>query len=953
MDMKSIFKYFNKVNICRAAAAVCFIAMLAALVPVFAAPPQTETVRVGYYENEVFEEGAAEGAVKTGYAYEYYRKLSEYTGWKYEYVYGDYSELYNKVLSGEVDLIAGLAYKEDRKGLIGYPQAAMGNESYSLVKHITDTAITSEPSTLAGKRIGVLNSALLGALNTFLLQHNVSAQVMAYDDYATLFSAFDSNEVDVLAAEGDGAYGRENSEVLYAFGSSDYYLCVSINRPDLLRELDLAQAKLNADEPDYIRLLRAKYYSASVSSRAFSETEKEWLSKNNSLHIGYLNNYLPYSETDKDGNVTGIIKDIVPKMFGELSVDLKVTYTGYDSYDAMIAAMSSGDIDTAFPVGGGLYYSEENGLYQTNPVVSAITDLVTKGDHHENTYSSFAVNENNRMQYYYVKTLFPEAEIIFVPSIEDCLEAVIAGAAECTTLNGLRANDMMKNSRYKELSLMQLSRNDDRCFGVEIGNEGLLKLLNRGISITSEDYIQRLAFKYSEGLYTYTFTDMLMDNIGLIAAVVLAVIAIVIFFLVRDSNRSKQEMRDKERARLELESANSELAESQKALSAALSAAENANRAKTVFLSNMSHDIRTPMNAIVGFTELAAESADDKEQVEEYLEKISVSSKHLLALINDVLDISRIESGKVTINESSVHLPDVIRDLETIIRSSAEAKQQELTVETRDIDHEYIITDKLRLNQILLNLLTNAVKFTPSKGSIHFLVSESPTGEDGMTGVEFRVRDNGIGMSEEFRKTIFEAFTREQSSTVSGIQGTGLGMAITKNIVDMMGGRIEVVSAEHKGSEFTVYLPCRISSAPEEQTGNTVDEYDFAGRTLLLAEDNDINQQIAAAILTRAGFTVDIANDGTEAVRMIDEAEAGRYDVVLMDIQMPVMNGYEAARCIRAMSDPQKANIPIIAVTANAFDEDKDMAFEAGMNGHLAKPYDIPKIMETLARILK
>jgi CheY-like chemotaxis protein len=307
----------------------------------------------------------------------------------------------------------------------------------------------------------------------------------------------------------------------------------------------------------------------------------------------------------------------------------------------------------------------------------------------------------------------------------------------------------------------------------------------------------------------------------------------------------------------------------------------------------------------------------------------------------------------VTINESSVYLPEVIRNLETIIRSSAEAKQQVLTVEMRDIDNEYIITDKLRLNQVLLNILTNAVKFTPPGGRISFVTSEKPSGEAGMTRVGFRVRDNGIGMSEEFQKTIFEAFTREKSTTVSGIQGTGLGMAITKNIVDMMGGTIEVKSTEGKGSEFTVCIPCRISAAPEKRSSIKEDEYDFSGRRALIAEDNDINQQIAEAILSRAGFTVDIAKDGTEAVRMVSEAEAGSYDIVLMDIQMPIMDGYEATRLIRSMSDPEKANIPIIAVTANAFEEDRDAAFKAGMNGHLAKPYDIPKMMETLARVIK
>ena len=524
------------------------------------------------------------------------------------------------------------------------------------------------------------------------------------------------------------------------------------------------------------------------------------------------------------------------------------------------------------------------------------------------------------------------------------------------------------------------------------------------------------------------------------------------------------------------------------ALSNALMAAEHANRAKTTFLNNMSHDIRTPMNAIVGFTVLAASHLNNKEQVKDYLSKISVSSQHLLSLINDVLDMSRIESGKMTLEETEVHLPDLIHDLRTIIQANISAKQLELYIDTQDVVNEDIITDKLRLNQIFLNILSNAIKFTPAGGTISFRVIEKASLSAGLTTFEFRIRDNGIGMSEEFQKTIFEAFTREKTSTVSGIQGTGLGMAITKSIVDMMGGSIYVNSKEGEGTEFIVDIPCRLSENPtvfeqipelkglralvadddtntclsvcamlrdigmrpdwtgygkeavirakealeqhdafqvyiidwmmpdlngvetvrrirkvigdeapiiimtaydwsdiEEEareagvTGfcskplfmselrtillqpfqTTVAEEvreehlpDFSGKRILLAEDNEMNQMIAEAVLTEYGFTVDIACDGVKAVSMVEEAASGTYDIVLMDIQMPKMDGYKAAQIIRSFADRKKAEIPIVAVTANAFEEDRRLALEAGMNGHLAKPYDIPKMIETLTRLL-
>ena len=1054
---------------------------------------EADTVRVGYYENEVFQEGAREGAVKTGYAYEYYRKMSEYTGWEYEYVYGGFGELYQMLLDGEIDLLAGLAWKEDRAGLIGYPDAIMGSESYYLVKHDEDVDITADPVTMSGCRIGVLDSAMLGVLNRYLDDNHVDAEVVTYSDYTQLFSSFDSHDVDVLAAESDGAHGREHAEVLTVFGASDYYLCVNINRPDLLAKLNTAQTLLAAEEPNYLNSLRAKYYSVSVTARAFSQVEREWMDTHTTLRVGYLENYLPYSDTDDQGEVTGIVKDIIPEILDTLGMqNITVEYTGYKSYDDMITGINTGEIDVAFPVGGGLYYSEENGIYLSNAVSSSPAELVYKGEFSDKTTQHFAVNENNRMQYYFVCTNYPDAEITFYPSSEECLAAVLDGKAGCVTLNGLRANDILRNRQYEDLSLYQTSYNDARCFGIEIGNEGLLKLLNRGVNVLGSDYAQNISYRYTGGLYSYDFIDVLREHMALFSIIILIIIALVIFLLVRGIRHSKKEIKEKEAARMALEEKNAELAESQKALSDALAVADHANHAKTAFLNNMSHDIRTPMNAIVGFTALAASHIDNKEQVQDYLGKISVSSQHLLSLINDVLDMSRIESGKVTIEESDVHLPDVIHDLRTIIQSNVTAKQLELFIDTQDVVHEDIVTDKLRLNQVLLNILSNAIKFTPAGGTISFRVIEKPSPVSDLANFEFRIKDNGIGMSEEFQKTIFEAFTRERTSTVSGIQGTGLGMAITKNIVDMLGGVITVNSEEGKGSEFVVELPCRITSVstkfeplPElqglralvadddtntclsvcsmlreigmrpdwtnygkeavvrakeamdqadefqvyiidwlmpdlngietvrrirkvvgentpiiiltaydwadieeeakdagvtsfcskplfmselrnvlaqpfmepkdtkpEDKKETDEHFDFSGMRVLLAEDNELNQMIAEAILTEKGLDVEIAKDGVEAVEKMKTAPAGYYDLILMDIQMPKMDGYEAAKQIRAMDDKGKASIPIVAVTANAFEEDKKTALDAGMNGHLAKPYDIAAIMETLKTLL-
>ena len=1051
--------------------------------PAIARADDKKPVRVGYYENELFQEGAEEGAVKAGYAYEYYRKLAEYTGWKYEYVYGSFSDLYQMLLDGEIDLLAGLAFKEDRVSLIGYPDEAMGHESYNLVKHEQDTEINADPVTLTGKKIGVMESAIVDTLNEFLDSHDVNAEVITFPDYDSLFAAFNAGELDVFAGEGDSGFSVENAVILYSFGTSDYYLTVNKQRPDLLEQLNTAQTLLATEEPNYLNSLSTKYYSGSLASRTHSAAETEWLQSHSELRVGYLENYLPYSDADENGQATGIVTDVTEQLLKSLNIDtLSVSYHGYENYDDMVADLVSGKIDTGFPVGGGLYYSEESGIYQTNPVVSAATEIVFRGEFNVDDISHFAVNENNRMQYYYVRTHFPDAEITYYPSVDDCLEAVISGKEDATTLNGLRANDILKNTRYESLSLLQLSQSDDRCYGVAMGSEGLLKLLNRGINVLGIDYGQNQAYRYADGLYSYSFFDMIKQHIGAFILGILAIAAVIISLLIRDNKRSRTQIRDKEEARVELE-------EKQRELSDALAAAEQANRAKTAFLNNMSHDIRTPMNAIVGFTALAASHIDNPEQVKDYLQKITVSSQHLLSLINDVLDMSRIESGKVTIEESDVHLPDAIHDLRTIIQANVTAKQQELLIDTQDVKHEDIITAKLRLNQVLRNILSNAIKFTPAGGTISFRLIEEPSSRADTADFVFRIKDNGIGMSKEFQKTIFEAFTRERTSTVSGTQGTGLGMAITKNIVDMMGGSISVESEEGKGSEFILRIPCRIGESrvisekiPElqglralvadddtnsclsvsamlrdigmrpdwtnygkeaviraKEAKDQADEFkvyiidwmmpdlngietvrrirkivgddapiiiltaydwsdieaearqagvtafcskpifmselrsvlakpfliekpaadeapaalDFTGKKILLAEDNEMNQMIAVEILKSAGFTIDIASNGAEAVELMEQAPVGTYDVILMDIQMPIMDGYEAARRIRAMEDQEKAEIPIIAVTANAFEEDRKIALEAGMNGHLAKPYDIDAIMKTLSELLK
>ena len=389
------------------------------------------------------------------------------------------------------------------------------------------------------------------------------------------------------------------------------------------------------------------------------------------------------------------------------------------------------------------------------------------------------------------------------------------------------------------------------------------------------------------------------------------------------------------------------------ALELAVQRETKANLAKREFLFNMSHDIRTPMNAIIGFTALAQTHIDDRDQVEDYLKKISVSSQHLLSLINDVLDMSRIESGKVTLEAKPVHLPELVHELRDIVQAVVSEKDLSLTLDTVGVENEDIIADPLRLEQILINVLANAVKFTPDGGQISLWIVQKDTAPAGYADFEFHIKDNGIGMSEEFQKHIFEQFARERTSTVSKIQGTGLGMAITKSLVDMMGGRITVKSEQGKGSEFTISLRFPIGEAKTEQTPPAAKASAFTGKKLLVVEDNELNLEIASTLLKEAGFEVDTAENGKVAVEKVEAASADRYDLILMDIQMPEMDGYEATRRIRALPDTKKAALPIVAMTANAFEDDRKNALRAGMNGHIAKPLDIQKLFQVLSELLK
>ena len=881
-------------------------------------------VRVGYYENEVFEEGASEDAVKTGYAYEYYRKLSEYTGWNYEYVYGGFGELYDMLLSGDIDLLAGLAWREDRDALIGYPSSPMGNEIYTLVKHEDDPTVTLNPSSVAGKRIGVLKSAIVEILEAYLKAHSLTSTIVIFDDYESLFAAFDNKEVDILAAEGDGAYGRDHAEVICTFGTSDYYLCVSIQRPDLLEELDNAQSLLAMEEPNYIGTLRSKYYSSSVSSHSFSEAERAWLQSTKSLRVGYLDNYLPYSSTESDGAVTGIVKDIIPKMISEMALPgIEVSYSGYDNYDDMIADVRNDRIDVCFPVGGGLYYSEESGIYQSSPVVSSITELVYKDEYDNVGNLTFAINENNRMQYYYVRTNYPDAQMVHFPDIDSCLEAVLKGTAQATTLNGLRASEILKNSRYKGLHSIQLARPDDRCFGVKIGNEGLLKLLNRGIKVLGSEYSGEIAYHYADRLYKYTFMDMVRDNLWLFLVLSLLIALFVIFFIVRDLKRTRL-----------------------------------ADRMKTDFVSNMSHEIRTPITAILGMNEMIQLESDDS-GVLEYSHNIERAGESLLGIINDILDFSRIESGHMELNNMPYSLTELLCSLQTMVTTKAYEKDLEFSM---DIDESLPATpigDMQKLRQVLTNLLSNAVKYT-ANGSVKLSVKLLSIEENAFI-MDVSVKDTGIGIKSEEMDKLYSAFDRLDMERTKHIEGTGLGLAITKKLLTLMGSEIRVTSEYGCGSCFSFSVRQGISDRTpigrfDEKTESSgsrnlkrAASFTAPSARILIVDDTPMNLKVVCGLLKGNRMNIDTAESGAKCIELLG---TGEYDLVFLDQRMPNMDGVETLKRLRNKYPAVLEKTPVICLTANVLAEGREMMLREGFTDYLTKPVKLSEMEEMLLKYL-
>ena len=900
-------------------------------------PSTTKTVRVGWFISDLFQEGGP-GEQKSGYAYDYLHHIASYASWQYEYVYGDWAVLYDKLCSGEIDVMAGMSVSEERESVMLFPNEPMETDEYFLYKHSFDSSIKSnDTSTFTGKKIGALeNNRIATFAEEWVASKNVQAEIVYFSTFDALHEAFENGEIDLEPRTADGASDYAGITAAVSLGEEPSYLAVSAFRPDLLNDLNEAVSCMTSVEPYIMQQLQYNVYGTSQTSRTLTNIEQEWLNQHPVIRVGYIDNYLPYCTTDKNGQATGLLTDVMGALFEELEIENvpQIEYVAYTNYHAVVEALNAGEIDLGFPVSNNAWTLEQDSISASVNVVSDRGVLFYNNSCTTDTIQRIAAKENNVIQDEYTSMVYPNAEIVYYQNIDECLAAVLSGEVDATIMDALRVQYVTSRSKYQSLQYVQLNNVTGKCLGLDEGNKALLMLVNRGLKVLGTSFGYDRSFQYVDQLYSHDILSFIRSHIVGAVAVTCCVIALIVALSVLYIRKQRHELAVKEKLKRQ---------------------AEEANEAKSRFLFNMSHDIRTPMNAVLGFNELMLKEINNPEKLKEYLEKSKFSGEYLLGLINNVLEIARIDSGKESLNEGFADLKD--ESYYIVFENDAHAKNLSVT-RTVEVVHRYVYTDAQKIREILLNLLSNAVKYTPNGGSIRLHLKElSYNEQSGYATYACSVSDTGIGMTQEFQEKIFDTFARERNTTESQIMGTGLGMAIVKKMVDLMGGTIEVQSQPGVGSTFTVTMQFKVVENPEaylekEQEAEAESTYSLEGLRLLAAEDNELNAEILVALLEGLGAAVEIAHDGVECVDMLQSHAAGYYDLILMDIQMPRLNGYDAARKIRALADAEKANIPIVAMTANAFDEDKKNAFDAGMNGHVAKPLNVEVLTETLKALL-
>ena len=929
-------------------AMLCLLLLLSVALPVKAAAETApaKVVRVGSFE-DTFNYCNEKGARK-GYGYELLETLSGYTGWQFEYVTCDWSDCFEKLENGEIDIMGGISYTEDRAEEMLFSDEPMGEEKYYLYADLSRTDLsTSDYKTLNGKKIGVL----MGAESEVMLteweeKHGLKTQHVNISNNEDVKQKLANHEIDCFVSLEESYWAELGISTITRVGKSSIYYAINKDRADIKEELDNAMRALDEEAPFYTADLCKKYFSLDYKPILTGE-EKAWLKEHGAIRMGFLTSDSGVSTYDPaTGEITGTITDYIQFARDCLgNQELEFQLVGYDDKEAELNALKSGEIDMIFHFDQSPNLAEEYRLARTNTTWTANMMVVTnKQLFIENQVNRVAVPQNKISLTRYIAFYYPQWEIVDCAAQEDAIKLVKDGQADCF-ITGI--NSEAKYSKNYGFYSVPLPNPANSCFAVKSGNRSLLSILNKTIKAMPANMLTSSLAMHKSSARKVTLSEFIRDNffmVLLVSSIFVAVILLTILKLLLKARKAEAAARKAANDTQELNAK----------LQIAAENAESANRAKSTFLFNMSHDIRTPMNAIIGYADLASRHLDDPAKLEKYMENIQVCGQNLLMLLNNVLDLARIENDKTEMEYSVSDVDKDFRNCIAMFRNQADSKGQTLTVTTQ-LPYPYIYADIPHLTEVCTNLVSNAVKYTGAGGTIRCGITQKPGEKEGWCDTVVTVADNGIGMSQEFQKHIFEPFERERTSTVSKVEGSGIGMGIVKKLVGLMGGTVEVESKIGVGSTFTVTIPCRIASEDETQAKretNPSDQKCLCGTRILLTEDNDLNAEIATELLQEEGCTVDRAKDGVECVDMLEKAANGTYQLILMDIQMPVMNGYDATKKIRRMDDPQKANIPIVAMTANAFSEDKQVALDAGMNDHIAKPINMSVLVPTLRKYL-
>lgn len=922
--------------------------LLSAVLPVKAAEETApaKVVRVGSFEdtfNYVNEKGA-----RKGYGYELLQTLSGYTGWQFEYVTCDWSNCFEKLKNGEIDIMGGISYTEDRTEEMLFSDEPMGVEKYYLYVDLSRADISaSDFKTLNGKKIGVLMGTEPEVMLTeWEEKYGLKTEHVNISNNEDVKQKLADHEIDCFVSLEESFWAERGISTITRVGESGIYYAINKNRPDLKEELDDAMRALDEAVPFYTADLYKRYFSMDYTPILTGE-EKAWLKEHGAIKMGFLTSDSGVSTFDPaTGEFTGVITDYIQFAADCLgNQELEFQLVGYDSKEAELDALKSGEIDMIFHFDQSPNLAEEYHFACTNTTWTSNLMAVTNKQHfNENNVNRIAVPQNKLSLKKYLAFYYPQWEIVDCDTQEDAVKLVKDGQADCFVTGISSENKYSEKYSFYSVPLLNPVKS---CFAVNSGNRSLLSILNKTIKAMPVNMLAGALAMYKSSARKVTLSDFIKDNFFmalLVSSIAVAAILLTILKLLRKARKAEAAARK----------AASDTQELNAKLQVAVEKAESANHAKSTFLFNMSHDIRTPMNAIIGYADLASRHLDDPAKLKNYMENIQVCGQNLLMLLNNVLDLARIENDKTEMEYSVSDIEKDFRNCVAMFRNQADSKGQTLTVTTQ-LQYPYIYADIPHLTEICTNLVSNAVKYTGAGGTIRCNVTQKPGKKEDWCDTVITVADNGIGMSQEFQKHIFEPFERERTSTVSKVEGSGIGMGIVKKLVGLMSGTVEVESRIGVGSTFTVTIPCRIASEDETQAKretNPSDQKCLCGTRILLTEDNDLNAEIAVELLQEEGCTVDRAKDGVECVDMLEKAANGTYQLILMDIQMPVMNGYDAARKIRGLDDPQKANIPIIAMTANAFTEDRQVALDAGMNDHIAKPINMNVLVPTLRKYL-